>query len=737
MENPEYALQLLRRVRELGAGLALDDFGAGFTSLSHLQRYRFDTLKVDPSLVRPNGAGGRPAILRSVIAMAHDLGMDVITEGAETESDAVELSQLGCEFAQGYAFGEPMSAAVGAEIDGRRSALVKASAACENRGETFPRLAKPLRRANLGIGMKFSTDFLDEIRARVPVSQVVGARVKLKKSGREWAGLSPFNAEKTPSFFVNDQKGFYHDFSSGKHGDVFTFLMETEGLGFPEAVEKVAAMAGVPMPARSREGEARDQRRAVLHDALVLAAEIFETTLNAPVGAKARGYLSDRGVDPAAQRLFGLGYSAPDRFALREALAARGVELAEMIAAGLLAHGDDVAVAYDRFRDRVMFPIHDRGGKLVAFGGRALDPSARAKYLNSPESELFHKGAAALQPPPRPQGRARARRGDRRRGLCRRHRHDPGGLRPYRRAARHGADQRAVRAVVDDRRRADPVLRRRQGGAQGGLPRRRRRAAAGRAGQEPAIRHAAGGPGPGRSGPFGRRAGDRRGAPRRRAARRAPVRARDGRPRRSTRRKNAPASSGGCANSSARSPTTPCAAITRPTWRAGSAIFSALARPPPPGPGGASAIPAAADGSAVRIPGRGSASPARRCRSRRAASSPRPREAPREIAILAILLGHPGAAGKARRGGGGARIREPRPRAFRDRLLALPGEAFAGAEPLASALAAAGLAEIANASCRRPPARPIGGASVRGGSLGRRTRFAPDSGLATEFGGVK
>jgi DNA primase len=240
--------------------------------------------------------------------------------------------------------------------------------------------------------MKFSTDFLDEIRARVPVSQVVGARVKLRKSGREWAGLSPFNAEKTPSFFVNDQKGFYHDFSSGKHGDVFTFLMETEGLGFPEAVEKVAAMAGLPMPARSREGEARDQRRAVLRDALVLAAEIFETTLNAPVGAKARGYLADRGVDPAAQRLFGLGYAAADRFALREALAARGVDLAEMIAAGLLAHGDDVAVAYDRFRDRVMFPIHDRGGKLVAFGGRALDPSAKAKYLNSPESELFHKG---------------------------------------------------------------------------------------------------------------------------------------------------------------------------------------------------------------------------------------------------------------------------------------------------------------------------------------------------------
>jgi len=118
MENPEYAVQLLRRVRELGAGLTLDDFGAGYTSLSHLQRYRFDTLKIDPSLVKPNGPGGRPAILRSVVAMAHDLGMDVITEGAETESDAIELSQLGCEFAQGFAFGQPMTAAAARKLMG-------------------------------------------------------------------------------------------------------------------------------------------------------------------------------------------------------------------------------------------------------------------------------------------------------------------------------------------------------------------------------------------------------------------------------------------------------------------------------------------------------------------------------------------------------------------------------------------------------------------------------------------
>jgi EAL domain-containing protein (putative c-di-GMP-specific phosphodiesterase class I) len=110
MENPEYAAQLLPRAHELGAGLALDNFGAGYTSLSHLERYRFDTLKIDSALARPNGTGGRPLILRSVVSMAHDLGMDVIVDGAETESDAVELSQMGCEFAQGIAFGKPMTA---------------------------------------------------------------------------------------------------------------------------------------------------------------------------------------------------------------------------------------------------------------------------------------------------------------------------------------------------------------------------------------------------------------------------------------------------------------------------------------------------------------------------------------------------------------------------------------------------------------------------------------------------
>ena len=241
--------------------------------------------------------------------------------------------------------------------------------------------------------MKFSTEFLDEIRARVPVSQVVGARVQLKKEGREWRGLSPFNKERTPSFFVNDQKQFYHDFSSGKSGDIFTFLVEVESLSFPEAVERLAGMAGLPMPRRGPEGEAQDKRRATLHEVLATAARIYEATLHDSAGAKARGYLADRRLDPATQREFGLGYATPERFALRDALAANGVETAQMIEAGLLHHGEGIAVPYDRFRNRVMFPIHDRSGRVIAFGGRALDPDAKAKYLNSPETELFHKGS--------------------------------------------------------------------------------------------------------------------------------------------------------------------------------------------------------------------------------------------------------------------------------------------------------------------------------------------------------
>ncbi|MGA2795287.1 MAG: DNA primase [Roseiarcus sp.] len=241
--------------------------------------------------------------------------------------------------------------------------------------------------------MKFTPAFLDEIRARLPVSEVVGKRVKLRKQGREWAGLSPFTAEKTPSFFVNDQKGFYHDFSAQKHGDAFDFLMETEGLSFPEAVERLAGMAGLPMPIRSQESQEQESKRASLQEVMGLAARFFENALHEKAGARARGYLADRRLDANVQREFSLGYAPPERFALRDALAAKGVGAEAMIAAGLLVHGDDIAVPYDRFRDRVIFPIHDRAGGVIAFGGRAMDASVKPKYLNSPDTELFHKGS--------------------------------------------------------------------------------------------------------------------------------------------------------------------------------------------------------------------------------------------------------------------------------------------------------------------------------------------------------
>jgi len=241
--------------------------------------------------------------------------------------------------------------------------------------------------------MRFTPQFLDELKARLPVSEVVGKRVKLVRSGREWKGLSPFNKEKTPSFFVNDQKQAWFDFSSGKNGSIFDFVMESEGVSFPEAVERLAQMAGVPLPKASREDEVRDARRKTLHDVMELAAKFFQYALATRAGAKARGYLADRGLDAATQLKFRLGYAPPDRFALKEHLGSLGVLVEDMVEAGLLISGDDIELPYDRFRDRVMFPISDLRGRVIAFGGRALEKDAQAKYLNSPETPLFHKGA--------------------------------------------------------------------------------------------------------------------------------------------------------------------------------------------------------------------------------------------------------------------------------------------------------------------------------------------------------
>jgi DNA primase len=241
--------------------------------------------------------------------------------------------------------------------------------------------------------MRFTPQFLDELRARLPVSEVVGRRVKLRKAGREWKGLSPFNKEKTPSFFVNDQKAMWFDFSSGKNGNIFDFLMLTEGVSFPEAVERLAQQAGVPLPVMTREAQAQEERRKSLHDIVELAAKYFEATLASRGGARGRGYLLDRGIHAPTQVKFRLGYAAAEQYALKEHLGAAKVPVEDMAEAGLLVSGEDIAVPYDRFRDRVMFPITDWRGRVIAFGGRALEKDVAAKYLNSPETPLFHKGA--------------------------------------------------------------------------------------------------------------------------------------------------------------------------------------------------------------------------------------------------------------------------------------------------------------------------------------------------------
>lgn len=245
--------------------------------------------------------------------------------------------------------------------------------------------------------MRFPPAFLDEIRDRVPISSVIGQRVAWDRKktnaprGDYWA-CCPFHGEKSPSFHCEDKKGRYHCFGCSVSGDHFKFLTELDGMSFPEAVEKIADMAGVPMPVRDADEERREKERASLTDVMEMATVFFQERLQGPEGAKARAYLRDRGLTPATQQSFRLGYAPDSRNALKEHLAAKGVPKADIEACGLVRHGDDVPVSYDWFRDRIMFPIPDSRGKIIAFGGRALAPDALAKYMNSPDTELFHKG---------------------------------------------------------------------------------------------------------------------------------------------------------------------------------------------------------------------------------------------------------------------------------------------------------------------------------------------------------
>ncbi|MBM3541389.1 MAG: DNA primase, partial [Alphaproteobacteria bacterium] len=239
--------------------------------------------------------------------------------------------------------------------------------------------------------MAFSPAFLDEIRARIGLSETVGRRVRLQRRGREHTGLCPFHNEKTPSFTVNDDKGFFHCFGCGAHGDVIGFVMRTENLAFPEAVERLAEQAGLEVPRATPADRERAQREQTLHTALEAACAWFEAQLRAAGGREALAYLKRRGLTDETIARFRLGYAPEGRSPLRQALAPKGVSEALMLEAGLLRRPEGGGEGYDYFRGRVMFPITDRRGRVIAFGGRVMG-DGQPKYLNSPESEVFQKG---------------------------------------------------------------------------------------------------------------------------------------------------------------------------------------------------------------------------------------------------------------------------------------------------------------------------------------------------------
>lgn len=238
--------------------------------------------------------------------------------------------------------------------------------------------------------MQFTPQFLDELRNRVTVSSVVGRRVRLIRKGREFQGLCPFHNEKTPSFTVNDAKGFYHCFGCGAHGDAIRFLTDSVGIGYVDAVTQLAQEVGLPLPKLDKKAEQKAAYAASLYDVMEMACNYYQAVLARPEGRQAREYLHSRGINETLVRGFRLGF-APDHFtALKAALEKQGVTEAQLKAAGLLTEKPGKA-SYDKFRNRIIFPITDGKHRVIAFGGRVLGEGL-PKYLNSPETELFHKG---------------------------------------------------------------------------------------------------------------------------------------------------------------------------------------------------------------------------------------------------------------------------------------------------------------------------------------------------------
>src|SRR3954467_12012660 len=238
--------------------------------------------------------------------------------------------------------------------------------------------------------MAFPPGFLDELRARISLADLVGRRVRLVRRGREHSGLCPFHNEKTPSFYVVEDKGFFHCFGCGAHGDAIGFIMRADNLDFIEAVARLAGEAGIAVPQQTPQERERAQRQKTLLDALAAAAEFYEAQLRAPAGAQARDYLTRRGLDAATIRQFRLSWAPEDRQSLRRAL---GSEFPEALLgeAGLRRVPENGGTPYDYFGARIMFPIGDRAGRIIAFGGRMLG-DGQPKYLNSPDTPVFEKG---------------------------------------------------------------------------------------------------------------------------------------------------------------------------------------------------------------------------------------------------------------------------------------------------------------------------------------------------------
>ena len=239
--------------------------------------------------------------------------------------------------------------------------------------------------------MAFSPQFLDEIRIRVSLPGTVGRRVKLVKKGREYSGLCPFHSEKSPSFTINEEKGFFHCFGCGAHGDVFGFLMRSDGVSFPEAVERLAQEAGLEVPVATPVERERARRQADLFDVMEKTCAFYEAQLRTGAGRKGLEYLRGRDFDDETIARFRLGFAPAARGVLRDALMSDQMPEAMLIEAGLLGKSEDGGASYERFRGRVMFPITDRRGRVIAFGGRILG-DGKPKYLNSPETPLFDKG---------------------------------------------------------------------------------------------------------------------------------------------------------------------------------------------------------------------------------------------------------------------------------------------------------------------------------------------------------